>query len=52
MFPGTVIPRDFDTIEIPFAERGEPTLDPLGCRAAQPLRRPREAQQAAARRAE
>ncbi len=26
VFPGTVIPRDFDTIEIPFAERGGPTL--------------------------
>jgi ribonuclease Z len=26
VFPGTVIPRDFDTIEVPFAERGEPTL--------------------------
>jgi ribonuclease Z len=26
VFGGTVIPRDFDTIEIPFAERGEPTL--------------------------
>ena len=26
MFPGTVLPRDFDTIEIPFAERGGPTL--------------------------
>ena len=26
IFPRTVIPRDFDTIEIPFSERGEPTL--------------------------
>ena len=26
VFPRTVIPRDFDTIEIPFAERGEPAL--------------------------
>jgi ribonuclease Z len=25
-FPRTVVPRDFDTIEIPFAERGEPRL--------------------------
>ena len=24
--PATVIPRDFDTIEVPFAERGQPTL--------------------------
>jgi ribonuclease Z len=26
VFPNTVVPRDFDTIEIPLAERGEPTL--------------------------
>jgi ribonuclease Z len=26
IFPNTVVPRDFDTIEIPFPERGEPTL--------------------------
>ena len=26
IFPNTVVPRDFDTIEIPFAERGEPSL--------------------------
>jgi ribonuclease Z len=26
IFPNTVVPRDFDTIEIPFAERGEPKL--------------------------
>jgi ribonuclease Z len=26
IFPRTVLPRDFDTIEIPFAERGEPEL--------------------------
>jgi ribonuclease Z len=26
VFPRTVVPRDFDTIEIPFAERGEPHL--------------------------
>jgi ribonuclease Z len=26
IFPATVIPRDFDTIEIPFPERGEPSL--------------------------
>ena len=30
MFPQTVLPRDFDTIEIPFPERGEPGADPLG----------------------
>jgi ribonuclease Z len=26
IFPRTVLPRDFDTIQIPFAERGEPEL--------------------------
>ncbi len=26
VFPATVLPRDFDTIEIPFAERGAPEL--------------------------
>ena len=26
VFPRTVLPRDFDTIEIPFPERGEPRL--------------------------
>jgi ribonuclease Z len=26
IFPNTVLPRDFDTIEIPFAERGNPEL--------------------------
>ncbi|MGO9788016.1 MAG: MBL fold metallo-hydrolase, partial [Solirubrobacteraceae bacterium] len=26
IFPNTVLPRDFDTIEIPFAERGKPEL--------------------------
>jgi ribonuclease Z len=26
VFPDTVLPRDFDTIDIPFPERGEPQL--------------------------
>src|SRR5581483_6116931 len=26
IFPNTVVPRDFDVIELPFAERGEPAL--------------------------
>jgi ribonuclease Z len=26
VFPRTVLPRDFDTIEMPFPERGEPRL--------------------------
>jgi ribonuclease Z len=25
-FPATVVPRDFDAIEVPFPERGEPAL--------------------------
>ena len=35
MFPNTVLPRDFDTIEIPFPERGEPRAGPLGGAAAE-----------------
>jgi ribonuclease Z len=31
-FPATVVPRDFDVVEIPFPERGEPTLVPRGSR--------------------
>jgi ribonuclease Z len=26
IFPATVVPRDFDTVEVPFPERGEPSL--------------------------
>ena len=26
VFPDTVVPRDFDAIEVPFPERGEPAL--------------------------
>jgi ribonuclease Z len=33
IFPDTVLPRDFDAIEIPFAERGEPELVRWGQRA-------------------
>lgn len=32
VFEGTVAPRDFDVIEIPFPERGEPTLVSNGAR--------------------
>jgi ribonuclease Z len=32
VFPATVVPRDFDVIEVPFAERGEPTLVRRGAR--------------------
>ncbi len=26
VFPATVLPRDFDVVELPFPERGEPVL--------------------------
>jgi ribonuclease Z len=32
VFPATVAPRDFDVIEVPFAEKGEPKLVPRGAR--------------------
>ena len=32
VFPNTVVPRDFDVIEVPFPERGEPTLVKGGAR--------------------
>ncbi len=32
IFPETVVPRDFDTIEIPFPERGAPRLHTSGAR--------------------
>jgi ribonuclease Z len=32
VFPATVVPRDFDVIEVPFAERGEPCLVRRGAR--------------------
>ena len=35
-FPATEAPRDFDLVEIPFAERGEPRLVENGARAASP----------------
>ena len=38
IFPATVVPRDFDVIEVPFAERGEPLLVKRGARP------PRESQ--------
>jgi ribonuclease Z len=34
VFPNTVVPRDFDTIEIPLAERGEPSLIRWDAKAA------------------
>ncbi len=35
-FPNTVAPRDFDLVELPFAERGDPTLVRDGARREQP----------------
>ena len=34
VFPATVAPRDFDVIEVPFAERGEPQLVKYGARVS------------------
>jgi ribonuclease Z len=34
LFPATVAPRDFDVIEVPFPERGEPSLVRRGARPA------------------
>ncbi|MGH3072577.1 MAG: ribonuclease Z [Gaiellaceae bacterium] len=36
VFPDTVVPRDFDVIEIPFAERGTPELVKRGARLPRP----------------
>jgi len=33
LFPDTVVPRDFDVVEIPFPERGQPELIRSGARA-------------------
>jgi ribonuclease Z len=32
LFPATVVPRDFDVVEVPFPERGAPNLVPRGAR--------------------
>lgn len=37
VFPDTVAPRDFDLVELPFAERGEPILIPDGARREAPV---------------
>jgi ribonuclease Z len=34
LFPDTVVPRDFDVIEVPFPERGAPELVSRGARRA------------------
>jgi ribonuclease Z len=36
IFPDTVVPRDFDLVEVPFAERGSPQLVKNGARAVPP----------------
>jgi len=44
IFPNTVVPRDFDVIEIPFPERGQPQLvkgGALPAREAEPVSSPR-----------
>jgi ribonuclease Z len=40
VFERTVVPRDFDVIEVPFAERGEPTLVRKGARPPRQAREP------------
>ncbi len=49
VFAPTVLPRDFDTIEVPFAERGQPQLTPWGDggEASRPAPDPEEAEAAA-----
>jgi ribonuclease Z len=42
IFPGTVAPRDFDVIEVPFAERGAPRLVERGARHRRQDQRPSE----------
>ena len=37
VFPETVVPRDFDVIEVPFAERGAPELVERGARPPRPM---------------
>jgi ribonuclease Z len=40
IFPETVVPRDFDVIEIPFPERGSPELVKSGARLPRPVPAP------------
>jgi ribonuclease Z len=37
VFPGTVVPRDFDVIDVPFPERGAPELVKRGARLPRPI---------------
>ena len=43
IFPNTIVPRDFDVVELPFAERGEPVLVKGGARAEREAARVPEA---------
>jgi hypothetical protein len=48
VFPNTVVPRDFDVIEVPLGERGEPVLVKRGARPPrEPDAAPSEAAQTA-----
>jgi ribonuclease Z len=40
VYEPTIAPRDFDTVEIPFPERGEPVLVPNGAREPQAAESP------------
>jgi len=40
VFPDTVVPRDFDLIEVPFPERGAPRLVKSGARPPRPAEVP------------
>jgi ribonuclease Z len=44
VFPGTVVPRDFDVIEVPFPERGAPRLIKSGARPPRTEPDPRPAE--------
>ncbi len=45
MFANTVVPRDFDVIEVPYVERGKPELVRRGARPERAEARP-EAEEA------
>lgn len=45
-FEPTIAPRDFDLVEVPFPERGEPRLVPNGARERREARDPDQAQEA------
>jgi ribonuclease Z len=47
IFPATEAPRDFDTIDVPFSERGAPTLERWADRQARERRQAQPAREAA-----